>query len=477
MNFKTTLILVLLAAAVGVWVIVDMRQGDAIETSDTIATAGDGEALFTDLVAKDVTKVIVTPANGQRVVLEKGEKWRMVEPVAAAADHYVVEGLVRDLVGMRTTASIALAGDKAQSMGLDQPRFRVELVAKEGRTTKFAIGDRTAVGEGLYVQVDGRGDADVVKAGTLWEQLSEASTKLRDRQMVDVASTAIEQMTVEHGQEKFSLVKEAGTWRVTEPVQMAAEYSVVQDMLYAISGLRAEEFVAPEAGEASRTRLERPTVKVWFSTEPAATQPSTAPASQPAGRTILFGEYENALRDRVYVKVEGEDAIGKVRASSMQSFQKKVDDLRSLDVMNLTLEDVRRVEIALDGGETAVVERRRETAIMGPEIPSTQPATTQAATQPAEDVSKWVKADGSDADDLAIETLLKRMGPLRVLKYLDSNPTTQPAAVYTVKVTMADGAAHELRLVDGETTLTGEYQGLVFEVNRNLLDDVKTVRE
>jgi hypothetical protein len=66
---------------------------------------------------------------------------------------------------------------------------------------------------------------------------------------------------------------------------------------------------------------------------------------------------------------------------------------------------------------------------------------------------------------------------LRVLKYLDSNPTTQPAAVYTVKVTMADGAAHELRLVDGETTLTGEYQGLVFEVNRNLLDDVKTVRE
>jgi hypothetical protein len=101
---------------------------------------------------------------------------------------------------------------------------------------------------------------------------------------------------------------------------------------------------------------------------------------------------------------------------------------------------------------------------------------------PAEPATKWVVATGnkkSDADDVKVETLLGGLHPLRANKYLESAPTTPATATYTLKIHVnayGDQPAkdHEVRLTETgsgtDAKIIGQYQDLVFEVDKFFLD-------
>src|SRR5687768_10916340 len=98
MNFKTTIVLLVLLAAVGVYLLIDRMGSDKGQT-DT-QTTEDANALVA-LKADDVTKVTITPADGDRIVLvKKDAKWRIQEPVDAPAKGYQVDSLVQSLVDL-----------------------------------------------------------------------------------------------------------------------------------------------------------------------------------------------------------------------------------------------------------------------------------------------------------------------------------------------------------------------------------------
>jgi hypothetical protein len=100
-----------------------------------------------------------------------------------------------------------------------------------------------------------------------------------------------------------------------------------------------------------------------------------------------------------------------------------------------------------------------------------------AATEPA---TKWEIVEGDArhfADDSKIDALLSQLHPLRVEKYLENPPATQPTATYTLSITTAGPGGtpvnqYTLRLIDpgNSQSLRGDYNGLGFEANRTLLD-------
>jgi hypothetical protein len=139
------------------------------------------------------------------------------------------------------------------------------------------------------------------------------------------------------------------------------------------------------------------------------------------------------------------------------------------------------------------VQRRSEATALGPVIPATNPATapttgpattqaatTQAATQPAPELSKWelVSEPKGEASDQKVTAILNALHPLRATTYLEAVPTTQatPVATYTINLTTAaaggaNTAQHQIRLTDrgNDRPLLGEYNGLVFEVDRAIV--------
>src|SRR5262245_45323981 len=158
MNFKTTLILILCLAVVGVFVYFTRN-----ETPTEPAPAPVVKVI--DIPSADIAKITITPADDKRIVLEKHDtRWKMTEPVSADADTNNVDDLARSLADLESHGKSDPGGANAEVTGLSSPRFRVEITDKLGKTAKLAIGKPTGVGDELFIQKEGDSQADRVPA-------------------------------------------------------------------------------------------------------------------------------------------------------------------------------------------------------------------------------------------------------------------------------------------------------------------------
>jgi hypothetical protein len=249
MNYRTTLILLCVLIVVGVALLFVNRGEKAPKDTTT-----PGEAKLIDVESKDITKVIVTPADGKRLVLEKkGVEWRLVEPIAAPADLWAVDSLVRGLAELRSRGQVALTGENASTINLNPPQYQVEMEAGT-KTVTLKIGSRSAVGDNLYVQLEGRSKADVVAAAEVYDQLEKPFMSYRQMKLVAMPSNDIKQIEITRPDGKIVLNKSGEDWQVVSPEKMPAEASEISDMTAAISGGTPAAMAASRAAAMASLR-------------------------------------------------------------------------------------------------------------------------------------------------------------------------------------------------------------------------------
>jgi len=529
MNFKTTILLILCLAIAGVAVWFTRNEKPTEEKPPA-------PAKVIDVASADVTKLSITPASDKPIVLEKqGSHWRMLEPVNAAADDSSVDELVSNLTSLDSHGKTDTSGADADVTGLASPRYRVEITDKNGKTVKLAVGKPTAVGDELYVQKEGEKQADRV-ASTLYTSLNKPASGFRDLKLLDVQSTQIKSMQIEKGTEKFSLDHKGSEWEIATtqpaapqapPTTMPADESDASDLAMGLSSLRANEFVAEKSDDAKRYGLDAPQLVVNFTWQPLATPTSTQPSTQPAENGFVkFGRYQDLRKQNVYVQTSASSAVAIIPAASMTKFDKKPLDLRDKNVLRLDKASVDSISIvtnkpATTQPTTRAAEETTLTIVRNKEVPaqplrapfalpdssattqsmtqptsqastqsstepstqaSTEPSTnpttvasSQPATNPSAPPAKWLitTEPKGPADEAAVDALLTQLSPLRVEKFLEKNPTTQPSDQYTLTVTTSNGT-YTIHLTDpgGSKNPIGEYNGLTFEVPRFFLEKV-----
>lgn len=480
MNFKTTVVLLVTLLVVGVLLIFTRETGE--KADDVPAPA----KLLAVSSAADITRVTIANDEGQRITLDRADgKWRLTEPVSAAADESAANSFAQTLADLQSRGQV----DAGAGTGLDTPRYKLEITTRQPQPVAIEVGARSGAGDNLYVRLGGKSRADVVPAA-LAEQLDKPLKDWRRARLFDVLATDVKQVRVATTQQTLALEKSAAGWKITEPEVMPAEEYPASDLASAVANLRAEEFVTPTASADPRYGLDQPVLTVSFSTAAPTTQPATQPTTQPPFTMVRFGAFDDVLKKNVYASVSTEPGVVLVSASVLDSFRKRPLELRDKKVLFIEPEHVTRISIAIDKPATTQPTTREAVASsvtlerskreMGPMLPATAPATapstTQASTQPSEPPSVWNVASrgGVDADDSKVNALLDEFKPLRVDKYFEPAPTTQPAATVSLAFETTD-ARHEIRFTDpGDgKPLNGAYNGLSFEVARWLLEKLE----
>jgi hypothetical protein len=417
MNFRTTiLLLILLVAAAAVFVFTRGSDDGTDRAGTTTATRADAERKLMTLNAGDVKRVVVTPTtgDGERLAFERvgTSEWRLVEPVRAPTDAFKVDALVRDVVELRSRGQVPPA-DK----GTDQPQYTVELTDGSGKTTTLKVGNRSPVGDMLYVRLNDDGQADVVSASIL-TQLEKRAGDYRKARLLDVRNDQITAVTVAQGDRTLRLERSADDkWQILEPQQMPGDEGQVSALLSAVTGLSAVKFESEDATGAARCGLSKPSMTVTFATEPPATQPTTGPAaaaSQPAAgptTTIKFG-YPDVQKQNVFAIASENGPIVTVPATAVESLKKTPLDLRDRQVLDLDPDAISKVSISIDRAATTqptakpaekremVLERRSESLELGPPAPATAPAPAPAQ-EPAPAAPAEPKADAPAPDPAA----------------------------------------------------------------------------
>jgi hypothetical protein len=513
MNFRTTFILMLVLIGAVTFFIVASR--DTEESTPVTQTDAKGRKLL-DLKADQVDKIVISPAQGApagsvTVELSKSAdgEWNFTKPFNWRAASFEVGSFVNQLLDMRVRSTLPLSAENNPTTGLDKPRYRVQFSGPGGKSATLAIGNRSPIGNDLYVIANNEKEGSVV-AGTLNEKFDKGLAKLadtlRDKQLLRLTSSQIKQVEINRGGKKLVLHKLGEEWKVIAPTAMPADSGEVNTLLSSITGIRADEFADETAAASSGSGLDKPRITVTLSSVAPATQPTTQPTAPPAGSTtvLTFGQPTDIEGEKIWVKVSEPASVAK--ASFTQASLDKLLTatplaLRDRKVLTIDPEKVTKLSLNIEKAATTqpttreastssvVLERTKQQ--MGPVEPTTAPATmaaipttgeattqasTQPASQPVEPPSKWNLASkgGADADDVKVDDLLRELNPLRVDKYNETTPATQPSATVTLTIETTD-ARHEIRFIDpGEgKALTGAYNGLSFEVPRSILDKME----
>lgn len=467
MNFKTTLFLIALLIIAGVTFYFVRQQPPPSNEPPT------PKNLLT-ISQDEVAKVSVKPADGQPYTLEHtGTDWTITAPIHAKADTFSAGDLVRELCSLQSHAQVGT--DIAT--GVDHPATTVTLTDRDGKTQTLSFGEKSDVGDNLYVRVDDNSKVDVV-GSDVQTYLDKSVNDYRDMNLVTATADKIDRLEIQTPKQTLALSRVDGKWQITSPAKYPAEQSQMDDLLSAVTSLRAGSFVdSPQP--ASTYQFNKPQLAITCWTTPASTQPT----SQPAGKKIIFGRYENLLKQNVFAEADG--AVIKVPASTMDSLNKSPLDLRDRTVLDIDPAKVTELEIRRHlpaatqptsrpaSGIDLVIDRNAKP--QAATSPSTHP-TTVAATQPS---PTWVfvtkEKTGAKVNEDNVTDVLTALHPLKAEKYLEKLPSTMPSDQFRVTVT-ASGEKYTIYLSAtpaNDTNAIATYNGSIFEVPNTLIDHLK----
>ena len=268
MKTRTTLLLLgVFGAILAYWLLFERHAKTPEET------ARDAKKVFL-AEGQEVRSLTLERTNQPKVRLEKwGDRWRMLEPVAARADKWSADAAARDLLEMVQSRTIKNdRGDKGlEEMGLKPPRARVTFTlgpetkpasekggasggtgAAEGASAAggatgavmkvLEIGGAVPTTESVFVRAEGRDEIGIVPSSAV-AALLRTPDELRDHMLLDTTALDVFEARIERkGSESLLFRRREGEWWMEQPIQDAAEGSVLQGLLTTLIGLRADSF-------------------------------------------------------------------------------------------------------------------------------------------------------------------------------------------------------------------------------------------
>jgi hypothetical protein len=422
MNTRTTLILALCLVAVSLYLVFVAKPW---KPEAGPAEAPKAQQLWAEKPAPEsIVRVEVESAREpKRVFVKEDDQWRITKPIAAGAQKYQVDDMVRsvlDATAERQYAAGAKDRPSAETTGLAQPAYTVTLVTKDDKRYTVKIGNRTPTGGDTYVE---RSDSETVFVANknLHQTFDKRLRTIRDKRVTQYKATDAVRVKVE-GASNFELVKADGTWRLESPVRCRAEQSKVNSLLSSVSNFYAQEFVADAPGSLRAYGLAPPrlTVTVTYEVEvkkPEKKKEGEEPETQPAEPekeektlVIQFGGPTDAEATAYFAKLGDEDAVFSVAKSSFTNASPKLADIRDKALVTLDTNRVKKL-VGSVGGEAFALTK--------------------------EDGAGWQYADGTEAEAARVLDLLRAIRDLKAIRFEEDTiaiSTGAPRAEMTLTV-------------------------------------------
>ena len=237
----TTLVLLLLAVVLGVWLWIDRDKVSEGERKRRESSA------FVAWRKDEVSRVEIAHP-GETVVLERDAKsdspWRMTSPRAERADQAAVERLLTTM----EFASVVRKPTESAALGLEQPRAS-GAVTMGGLVMRFVLGAPSPRPEGSsYFRLDG--EPPIVVSKELADTLLQGADAYRDRAVVPYLSLDLSHFAVSHPGGGFTLDRlDERTFKVAERGVVASREDL-DSVWSALAEMRAESF--PKEADVER---------------------------------------------------------------------------------------------------------------------------------------------------------------------------------------------------------------------------------
>jgi Domain of unknown function (DUF4340) len=264
-----------------------------------------------------VAKLEIEGPKGAVTVARDGGQWKIVAPQALPADQVEVGAILTKLADLRAQGFLS---EDASGIAryLAKPEVKVALTDQAGTTTTVLLASSKETRGGAasaYAAVAGKGPVTLVDAKALTD-LGRSATDLRDRRIVaSLEPRDVKRVRIKAGGQTMVVERSGETeWRVVEPAKGAANTQKVDDLLYALRGLRFKDVAAPEGQEPARYGLDAPSLEVTM---------FKGDGGEIA--TVQVGKREG---DLAYVRTTAQPAVYSVESRTLGPAPKVPDDFK-----------------------------------------------------------------------------------------------------------------------------------------------------
>ncbi len=240
MSFKTTLVLLLLAAlVVGLLVFVERDRPGTKELEET------AKRVFRDWKADEIVRISIARAGTETAEIvaareRAGAPWRIERPIATEAEDNVFDSMLS--TAQYAEWKDALADHDPAALGLDAPRARVTFATADGRERWIAFGKEELGGRHVWAQA--QGDArGLLVAKYVETNLVRDLFDLREKDVLEVDRWLVDRVTLRGPAMEIRFKKDGDDWIMDAPEHDYADRERVDALLTALAGLDAKRFV------------------------------------------------------------------------------------------------------------------------------------------------------------------------------------------------------------------------------------------
>jgi len=346
MKTRTTLILLLLAVGLGLWI--KFFESKQPNTAEARREAG-------NVVNFEREKLEgITIQNGDdRIELRRQDgKWRLTAPVKDQADGAVVDNLISDLENWRQDGKISAAEITAEKgrmseFGLVQPKLRLRLIGPN-KPSEIFLGKDAAFEGKMYVRFADSKDV-YIAAQTVRTDIAKKPDDFRDRRLTDLTTAQATRAVVKSAAGEIELAKRNEHWEIVKPLQARGDDQKIGDLLAQVTNTRVQEFVADDRGDLHAYGLSEPRGSITI-----------YGADDKEGRTLQIGAVPEKIKDAVYARYLPRSAIYALPKKTEEILSVRPDDLRDRHLVRLDTDNLDRINIEATGKPKVVLARKEQ---------------------------------------------------------------------------------------------------------------------
>ncbi|HUL51630.1 MAG TPA: DUF4340 domain-containing protein [Candidatus Nitrosotalea sp.] len=247
MNSRTTLALLVLALGLGAYIFLVERP---VHISRSRATVN--APLLTDFDPSKVTSIEILRSNIVIRVERTNGLWRLIRPESLAQSTAIenwltVAGAVHRRAHITAKEMLAEPGGAA-GFGIENPLATVT-IQQGAKSFQLWLGNRTPVGDMLYVRFVGADGVDVTESA-LGDLLPRTSADWRDTTFAPLAGIKFNRVIVRAGTREFEVQRDSSNhvWRLTRPLSARADNGLLEQLLQQLQTTRITQFVSDLPG-------------------------------------------------------------------------------------------------------------------------------------------------------------------------------------------------------------------------------------
>lgn len=385
MKTKTTLILLGIVLALGLWIkFYESKKPNTEEAQRRAQNVVnfDREKLEGIQIQNGEEKIELRRSNG---------KWRLEVPIKDQADGPAVESLLSDLENWEKDETISdkeIEADKARLAEYDlvKPKLRLKLLGKD-LPPEILFGKDAALEGRMYVRFEDAKETFLVRQ-TVRNDIAKKPEDFRDRKLTDSTTAQVTRVVLKTQAGEMEAQKQDDFWEIVKPLRARADSQKIGDLVAQVTSARIQQFVADDRGDLQPYGLMEPRGSITLFT-----------ADDKQGQTLEIGAVSAKEKDQVYVRSSARSFVYTLPNKIEGILAFTPADLRDRHVVRVDTNMLDRLTIDAPGKGKSVLARKEQSwtiANLNNQPANTAEVTRLLDTLKNEQVTKFVDDVASD---------------------------------------------------------------------------------